>query len=60
MPVVVVALAKSRLSRQTNFVHGGKDKEMGPEECDFRSGLLAGLWPAITFIIINIIPITAL
>ena len=42
VPVVVVALAKSRLSRQTNFVHGGKDKEMGPEECDFRSGLLAG------------------
>ena len=42
VPVVVTALAKSRLLRQINSGNGGKDEDMGPEECDFRSGLLAG------------------
>ena len=42
VPVVVAALAKSRLLRQTHFVNGGKDEDMGLEECDFCSGLLAG------------------
>ena len=35
VPVVVAALAKSRLLRQIHFVDGGKDEDMGLEECDF-------------------------
>jgi hypothetical protein len=57
--VVVAVLAKSRLLRQTNLLTKERTRRWGRRHVTF-AGAFAGQWPAIIFIIMNIIPITAL